>query len=79
MAPLIFLNLNLALSPSDRIFIKIVSRHANYHMGVTELNFELLALEAKNQGCFNELYYCYGNFLCQGNDLNLLTINRALV
>lgn len=30
-------------------------------MGVTELNFDLLALKAKIKAVFNGLCYCYGN------------------
>ena len=47
-------------------------------MGVTELVFELLAVEAKIKGVFNRLYCCYGNLLCHKNDNNVFTNDWAV-
>ena len=46
-------------------------------MGVTELVFELLALEANIKGVFDRLYYWYGNLLCHEDYHNLFTFESV--
>ena len=47
-------------------------------MGVTELVFELKAIEVKIKGVFSEAYCCYSNLLCHKINSNLFPDDWAV-